>query len=119
MHSCDVIAYTVDGACYCDECGEQYDDGGENTDCSPVFADSESEIFGLTCDDCGNCYVVGYGWMDHESAVDPSYVRWATCKCCNSQTPYDKDASDYRDDRQAALCGRLVCRNCMKPTVHF
>ena len=118
MHSCDVIAYTVDGACYCDECGAQYDDGGENTDCSPVFADNESAVFGWTCDDCLCCYVIGVGWYSREDATNPAFTRWATCRECNAQYPFST-GHGFTRARRDALCGRLYCYSCGKHSLHF
>lgn len=120
MHACDIVGYGMDGAILCDDCGVEFDKGDyEDGSAFPIFADAESDVIGVTCDSCESCYVIGYGWTDHESACEKKFVRWAVCRECNSHYPYDRDCSDYPDARDLALRHKLICSNCAKPAVHF
>ncbi len=130
MHSCDILAYTFDGATYCPDCVPQAADTGcespadhadENGACDenchgygpgPVFAESEEEVYGWTCDSCRACYVIGDGWTAHDDAVNPEYTRWATCRDCGAVYPYAINSYEYRQDRRSALLNRLSCPNC-------
>ena len=119
MHSYDIIAYCGEGEILCDGCGEElYDESDENCEVSPIFADNESDAFGATCGSCGKCYVINDGWTLHEDAVNPEFTRWASCRECGSQYPFSTGYG-FRDARQDALLGKLVCNNCLKPAVHF
>ena len=109
MHACDIIAWTFDGAAYCDSCG--------NDEMNPVFGEKESDAIGMTCDACAACYVDGAGWIPADD-IDGTVVRWAKCPTCNHHHPYWKSGSEYRDARLAALEGRLRCDNCGRE-MHF
>jgi hypothetical protein len=55
MNSADVIGYTKDGSCYCDQCGESagYDleSEKEGTEVCVIFPDSETDS-PCHCDEC-------------------------------------------------------------------
>ena len=110
MHCCDIIGYTDDGACYCDDCGNDRMDA--------IFAEYAEQNYGMTCDACGACYTSD-GWYTHEDATNPEYTRWARCSSCNSQVPYAKYTREYRNVRRAALLTGAFCHNCHKTTLRF
>jgi len=112
MKAWDVLAYTRDGAVYCDDCGAGLPDDDET---GAWFADDEESLVGQTCNTCTACYMPdGDGWTPHESAVRD--YRWSECQACGTQRPWQR--ADSRA-RRAALCGQLTCNNCLKPAVHF
>ncbi len=111
MHAADILAYTLEGAVFCDDCKPSTDD---NPEMGAWFADNEDELISETCDSCRACYTPD-GWTPHEDAVGPDY-RWSRCAACNSQRPYRRDDSEAR---LRALQRKLICDSCRKPTVHF
>jgi hypothetical protein len=111
MHCCDVIGYADNGACYCDECG---DDGMD-----PVFAEYSEAHWGATCDTCGSCYV-NDRWMTRCDAIDPTVTRWAKCSHCGSQVPYEIGTRAYGVARAASLNrGGAFCHNCHTSALRF
>ena len=109
MKAYDVIAYTYNGAIYCEDC-EPAKDGPD--DVGAWFADDEESLIGQTCDACRACYYPDDGW----SQTEPTAYRWSCCDSCNSQRPYERSNSEAR---LAALRSELVCRECLRPTEHF
>lgn len=108
MKAWDIIAYAYDGAIYCPECTPKDDTEEEQ---SPVFAESESNILGYTCGACGAWYSPDDGW----TTTDPHSYRWARCRECNTQVPYQPSVYDRLKARQE----KLECPNCIRGRLHF
>lgn len=105
MNSADVLAYTYDGAVYCDECSPESERLApvSHDEVGAIFADDESDVIGSTCDTCRACYVAGWGWTPHEDAVGPK-VAWLVCGSCNHHHP----TIDPMDAPER-------CANCLAP----
>jgi hypothetical protein len=117
MNSATIIAYHLNGGVYCPDCITKDDE--QNEECSPVFADSLEQEIGATCGQCHCCMNEHGEFINGDDITDPRFYRWSTCYGCNDQIPHDINGYGYRDARLRALQGKLECRNCLKPTVHF
>ena len=92
-----VLAYTRDGAVYCDDCGAGLPDDDET---GAWFADDEESLVGQTCNTCTACYMPdGDGWTPHESAVRD--YRWSECQACGTQRPWHAGVLYHQDTRFA------------------
>ena len=106
----EIIAWTEDGEFYCPDCFVEDKDNPEQT---PIFAGECEHFIGYSCGGaCGTFLAPNLDW---ELIADCHDWPWARCTTCNTQKPFDNDSRT----RLAALRGKLVCENCLKPTMHF